>query len=360
MGPFDASWLVATIGLTTPILFAATGELIAERAGIFNIGLEGMMLFGAFAAFVATWQTGSIWLGILVGLVAGALLAALMAILSIELHADQVVAGVGLNILALGVTTFAFDQIFASRPQALLQPMRPLEIPGLSHLPYVGKALFDQVPPGYIAFLAVLVVWFLLYRTTWGLSLRAAGELPEAVETAGLSVRRVRWAAELATGALAGVGGAFLSVVSLGLFIQGMSAGRGYIALAAVIFGGWRPFGVLGACFVFGGADALQLRLQAVGFIPRQVWFVVLAVPIVFFAHRQLRRRKPIGPTASGLGGGLAMASVVLFALAPTFALPSQLWLAAPYLLTLLVLAGFVGRPRMPTALAVPLHREGD
>jgi ABC-type uncharacterized transport system permease subunit len=360
VGPFDASWLIATIGLTTPILLAATGELLAERAGLFNIGLEGMMLLGAFAAFITSWQTGSAWLGVLVGMVGGVMLAALMAFLSIEARADQVVVGVGLNILALGVTTFSFEQIFASRPQALLNPMQPLAIPGLSHLPYIGKALFDQAPPAYLAYLAVPAVWFLLYRTTWGLAVRSAGELPEAVETAGLSVRKVRWLAELAAGALAGAGGAFLSAVSLGLFIQGMSAGRGYIALAAVIFGGWRPFGVLGACFVFGGADALQLRLQAVGMIPRQVWFVLFAVPLVYFAYRRLRRRPRSAFAASGIGGAVTIAGVVLFALAPSMSLPSQLWLALPYVLTLFVLAGFVGRPRMPTALAVPLHRDGE
>jgi ABC-type uncharacterized transport system permease subunit len=358
VGPFDASWLVATIGLTTPILLAAIGELVAERAGLFNIGLEGMMLLGAFVAFITSWQTGSAWLGVVAGMVGGVVLAALMAFLSIEARADQVVVGVGLNILALGVTTFSFEQIFASRPQALLNPMQPLAIPGLSHLPYVGKALFDQPPPGYLAYLAVPAAWFFLYRTTWGLAVRAGGELPEAVETAGLSVRNVRWLAELAAGALAGAGGAFLSVVTLGLFIQGMSAGRGYIALAAVIFGGWRPFGVLGACFVFGGADALQLRLQAVGLIPRQVWFVLFAAPLVYFAYRRLRRRSHVRLRAPGFSAAIAIAGVVLFALAPSMSLPSQLWLALPYLLTLFVLAGFAGRPRMPSALAVPLRRE--
>jgi simple sugar transport system permease protein len=360
MTPFDANWLVATIALTTPILLAATGELIAERAGIFNIGLEGMTLSGAFAAFLVTWQTGSIWLGIFVGLVAGMLLAALMALLSIELHADQVIAGVGLNILALGVTTFAFEQVFATRPHVLLEPMRPLEIPVLSQLPYVGKALFNQVPIAYVAFLMVPIVWFVFYRTSWGLSLRAAGELPEAVETAGVSVRKVRWSAELAAGGLAGLGGSFLSVVSLGFFVQGMSAGRGYIALAAVIFGGWRPLGVLGACLVFGGADALQLRLQAVGFIPRQVWLVVLVVPVVYVALRRLRRRDHTSRAGFALSAGFAGAGVMLFALAPRFSLPSQLWLAAPYLLTLVVLAGFVRRPHMPSALAVPLRRKSE
>jgi ABC-type uncharacterized transport system permease subunit len=359
MGPFDANWLIAAIGLTTPILLASTGELIAERAGIFNIGLEGMMLLGAFCGFIAEWQTGSAWVGVLVALLAGMLLATLMAFLSIELSADQVVVGVGLNILALGVTTFAFEQIFADRAQVLLQPVGGVAIPGLSDIPWLGEALFDQPVLGYIAFLSVPAVWFLLHKTSLGLSIRAAGELPEAVTTAGISVKKVRWAATLAAGAFAGLGGAFLSVVSLGLFIQGMSAGRGYIALAAVIFGGWRAGGMLAACFVFGGADALQLRLQAVGFIPRQVWVVALAVPVVFVAYR-LARRRGIVPGAGVASTAAAAASIALLVIAPRTSLPSQLWLALPYVLALFVLAGFVGRPRMPTALAIPLRSDDE
>lgn len=305
MGPFDANWLTAMIGLTTPVLFAATGELVAERAGIINIGLEGMMLGGAFFAFVTTWQTGSIWLGVLVALAAGALLAALMAFLSIEASADQIVVGVGLNILAFGVTTFAFEQIFSSRGQVILQPMRPLAIPGLSHLPGVGKALFDQVPLAYLAYLLLPAVWFLLFKTTWGIALRAAGELPEAVESAGIRVKRVRWLATLAAGAFAGVGGSFLSVASLGLFIQGMSAGRGFIALAAVIFGRWRPLGVLAACLLFGGADALQLRLQAAGStIPVHLLLMLpyVATIVVLALAQTARARQRLGmPAALGL-----------------------------------------------------------
>jgi simple sugar transport system permease protein len=359
MGPFDANWLIAAIVLTTPILLAATGELIAERAGIFNIGLEGMMLLGAFCGFIAEWQTGSASVGVLVALLSGTLLAALMAFLSIELNADQVVVGVGLNILALGVTTFAFEQIFADRAQVLLQPVGGVAIPGLSNIPWIGEALFDQSLLGYFAFLAVPSVWFLLQKTALGLSIRAAGELPEAVTTAGISVKKVRWAATLAAGAFAGLGGAFLSVVSLGLFIQGMSAGRGYIAVAAVIFGGWRVGGVLAACFVFGGADALQLRLQAVGFIPRQVWVVALAVPIVFVAYRLVRRRGIM--RGAGAGSTVAVAAcIALLGAAPRTSLPSQLWLALPYVLALFVLAGFVGRPKMPTALGIPLRSDDE
>ena len=256
MAPFDANWLIAAIGLTTPILLAAMGELVAERAGIFNIGLEGMMLTGAFCGFVAEWQTGSPWAGILVGVAGGVVLSALMAFVSIEMNADQVIVGVGLNILAAGVTTFAFQQIFADRGQVLLNPMNGIAIPGLSNLPWVGKALFDQTALGYFAFLAVPLIAFLLYKTTGGLSIRAAGELPEAVTTAGISVTRIRWAGTLTAGAFAGLGGAFLSVVSIGLFVEGMSAGRGYIALAAVIFGG-------SGCSLRASSSAAQTRCSS-------------------------------------------------------------------------------------------------
>ena len=359
MGPFDALWFAAAISLATPILFAAMGELVAERAGIFNIGLEGMMLVGAFAAFVTAWLTGNMWLGILVALAAGALLAAIMAALTIEANADQVVVGVSLNIVAFGVTTFAFKEVFSSRPQILLEPMRRLTIPGLSDLSQVGSAVFEQVPLTYLAYLIVPVVWFLLYKTNWGLALRAAGEMPGAVDTAGVNVRRVRWAATLVAGALAGVGGSFLSIVSLGLFVQGMSAGRGFIALAAVIFGAWRPFGVLGACLVFGAVDALQLRLQTEEFVPRQVWFVMAAAAILFVVHGLRGRR--MGRNWGDLAIGVAMSAggIVLFVFPPSLSLPSQVWLALPYVLPLLVLAGLVGRARMPTALGINL-RDGE
>jgi simple sugar transport system permease protein len=359
MEPFDASWLIAAVGLTTPILLAAMGELVAERAGIFNIGLEGMMLTGAFCGFIAEWKSGSVWIGFAAAVAGSLVLSALMAFLSIQMNADQVIVGVGLNILAIGLTTFAFQQIFADRAQVLLNPMDRIAIPVLSDLPWIGKAFFEQTILGYFAFLSVPLIAFVLYRTSLGLSIRAAGELPEAVTTAGMSVSMIRWVGTLTAGVFAGLGGAFLSVVSIGLFVEGMSAGRGYLALAAVIFGGWRPIGVLAACFVFGGADALQLRLQAVGTLPRPVWIVILAVPLLFLIYRLIRRRR-IGVGAGATSTTVTATGVVLALLAPSMSLPSQLWLALPYVLALVVLAGFVGRPRMPAALAVPLHRHEE
>jgi simple sugar transport system permease protein len=357
-GVFDAAWVAATIALATPVLFAALGETVAERTGTIDVGLEGMMLVGAFFGFLVSWQTGSPWLAVGAGLFAGAVLAALMAVLSIEARADQIVAGIGLNILAFGVTSFVFDQIFAHRGQVVLDSMAPLGIPGLEDLGGIGKALFHQPPLLYVAYLLVPALWFLLYRTNAGLALRAAGELPEAVDTAGVSVRAVRWAGVLTAGALAGVGGAYLSVVSLGLFVQGMSAGRGFIALAAVIFGRWRPFSVLVACLVFGGADALQLRLQAEESIPREVWVVAAAIPLVALCVMVARRgRSSINRADVFVGIALAAACTSLAVIRPDWSVPSQLWLTMPYVVAILVLAGFVGRTRLPAALGVPYRR---
>jgi ABC-type uncharacterized transport system permease subunit len=343
------------------VLFAALGETLSERSGIINVGLEGFMLTGAFFAFLVAWQSGSPWLGVLTGLVAGMLLAALMAVLSIEAGADQIVAGIGLNILAFGVTTFAFDQIFSHRAQVILNAMSPLGIPGLDELGGVGRALFRQPPLTYVAYLLVPALWFLLQRTSAGLAVRAAGVLPEAVETAGISVRAVRWAGTLCAGALAGVGGAYLSVVSLGLFLQGMSAGRGFIALAAVIFGRWRPFGVLAACLVFGGADSLQLRLQTEPSIPREVWIVAATIPVVALLYAAARGRLARIERADVLvGGAVVVAGVVLAIARPAWSIPSQMWLTLPYVVAILVLAGFVGRTRLPARLGIPYRRASE
>jgi simple sugar transport system permease protein len=241
-----------------------------------------------------------------------------------------------------------------------IDAMTPLGIPGLDDLGGVGRALFHQPPLVYVAYLLVPGLWLLLNRTNAGLALRAAGELPEAVDTAGISVRAVRWAATATAGGMAGVGGAYLSVVSLGLFVQGMSAGRGFIALAAVIFGRWRPFSVLGACLLFGGADALQLRLQVHNTIPREVWIVAAALPLLALVYVLARRRRSrIQPVDAVLGASVFVVATALAVVQPSWSIPSQLWLTLPYVVTILVLAGFVGRSRLPAALGQPYRRAG-
>lgn len=360
MGPFDVAWLSATLRLATPLILASSGEVVAERTGILNIGLEGMILMGAFFSFLVAWMTGSVAVGVLAGMVAGMALAGLMAVLSIRARADQIVVGVGLNILAFGVTTFLFREIFAGREEVLLSRPSPVAIPLLSRIPVIGPVVFRQTLLVYLAFLTVAVVWFVLFRTTWGLSIRATGEVPEAADSAGIGVARIRWVGTLVAGLLAGAGGAFLSVGQLGLYIEGMSAGRGFLALAAVIFGRWRPLGVLGACLVFGAADALQLRLQAEPTVPRQVWFLIGLVSLAYLVYTRLGRRAR-EPSIWGLLLGLAVAggAGTLFVVGPRVSFPPQLWLTVPFILALLALAGFVGRARMPSALATAYRRGG-
>lgn len=359
MGPFDTSLVIVAVGLAMPILFTALGELPAQRSGVINIGLEGMMLNGAFFSFWMAYETQSLLLGALAGLVAGALLGVVIAGLTVSLGADQIVVGIGINILAIGVTTFASAQLFASTgAQPMIEPMSSLAIPGLEHVPVIGKAFFDQTPLAYVAYIMVPTLWYVLYRTQLGLAIRGAGELPDAVETSGTSVHRVRWMTTLFAGCMAGLGGAMLSVANLGLFNEQMSGGRGFIALAAVIFGRWRPVGVLAACLLFGGADALQLRLQAEDAIPRDVWVALLLIPVLMYGYRLVSaRRWAMSRRSLAVGGGMVLIAVVLAIVDPKWDVPSELWLMLPYVITLVVLAGAIGRTRMPSALGLPYRR---
>ena len=359
MGPFDAALLGATLILATPILLAALGELISERAGVVNVGVEGMMLVGAFFSFLVAWKSGSLVLGVAGGIAAGIGLAAVMGVLAITAKADQIVAGIGLLLLAAGLTSFLFEELTAGRGQVQLDRIGPLEIPLLSDIPDVGPALFARDPIVYAAFLSVPAVWFLLYRTRWGLAIRSAGEAPAALDTAGVSVVAVRWAGVLTAGAFAGLGGAFLSIAQLGLFQQEMTAGRGFLALAAVFFGRWHPLGVLGACLLFGAADALQLRLQGAGSVPASVWVLVALVAAAYLVRlARERQRRAVSPIALVVVGVVAAAAVALSISPPDGRLPSQLWLALPFILALLVLAGAVGRARVPAALMRPYTRD--
>jgi ABC-type uncharacterized transport system permease subunit len=359
MEPFGAAWLATTLTLATPLVFAAVGELISERTGVINIGLEGMMLAGAFFSFLVAWASGSFWLGVAAGLGAGAGLAVVMALLSLEARADQIVVGVGLNVLALGLTSFVFEQLFLSRQQVVMAVPKPVAIPGLSELGGIGQAVFRQPVLVYVSWLTVLAAWWVLYRTTWGLAIRAAGETPSAADTAGIRVDRVRWVGTLVAGCLGGLGGAVLSIGQVGLFVQQISAGQGYIALAAVIFGGWRPLGVLGACLFFAGTNALQLQLQAKDSVPGAVWAAVALVAVVFAAWRLRRPETRTWGTAGSTGLVIALGAGLAL-LRPSVSLPSELWLALPYVVALLALAGLVGRVRMPRSLGLAYEREAS
>jgi general nucleoside transport system permease protein len=363
MGVFDAFWVATTLTLATPLVFAASGELVSERTGVMNIGLEGMMLAGAFFGFSGAYLSGNGAVAIAAGAVAGMAIAAIMAVLAIHARADQIVVGLGLNILVLGITAFLFRRIFAGN-QIQLDATANVAVPGLSRLPVLGEALFRQPLLVYLAPVVLAAVWVLLHRSAWGLAMRAAGEEPEAADAAGADPMRARWAGTLTAGALAGVGGAFLSS-STGVFIEGMTAGRGYLALAAVIFGRWRPLGVLVACLVFGAADALQLRLQSQPVVPREVWLAPAVLGLIFLAGRLARFRFKVTavslrPVAALVALAAVVAGLAAFAMAPRLVLPSQLWRALPYAVTLAVLASVAGRGRIPAALATPYRRGGS
>lgn len=358
IGPFDTAWLASALILATPLLLSAVGELISERAGILNVGLEGFMLAGAFFSYFVAWKTGSLALGVMASIAAGLLFAAVMGLLSITARADQIVSGIGINLAAIGLTSYLFDEIFGNRAQIVVPTIGNISIPGLSKIPDFGPALFDHDWVLYAAFLFVPAVWFLLFRTKWGLSVRAAGELPEAVDTAGINVNRVRWMGVLAAGGLSGLAGADLAIVQVGIFHQEMTAGRGFLALVAVIFGRWRPIGVLGACLALGGADALQLRLADQSEVPSQVWAVAAVIAAAFVLYWVLvsRQGRP-RPTAIGLAALVAATGLVLTLVAPHIDLPTELWRSLPYLVALGVLAGAISRAHMPSKLTQPYSR---
>ena len=253
--------------MAIPILLPATGEIFAERSGILNINLEGQMLTGAFVSFIVGFYTKSLLLALLAGAGAGILMALLMAVCCIRWHGNHVVVGITLNMFALGCTSFWYRVVFGvttSPPKADVSS-GTLAIPGLSKIPAVGEILFDQNFLFYVSVVIVAVAFFVLKRTQFGLQIRASGEYAQAAETMGVHVNRMRYISMIICGALAGMGGSFLSLISLNRFVDNITASRGFIALAIVIFGKWDPWRVFLASLLFGTTDALQLRLQAVG-----------------------------------------------------------------------------------------------
>ena len=261
--PVFAGFLSASVRLSIPIMLAALGGMFAERSGVLNIGLEGMMLLGCFVGFIVTFFSGQIWLGVLAALVAGAGCGVLLAFYAVTLRANQVVVGIAINLVMVGVTGFFFRLAFGSGTSGpRITGFPGLDFGVLGAIPIVGPLLFQHDALTYLALILVIVAWLVMYRSTFGLSIKAVGEHPEAAETLGLSVPLVRYLCATISGALAGLGGAFLSLSATGLFLENMTAGRGYIALAILILGRRYPFGILGASLLFGAADALQLRAQ--------------------------------------------------------------------------------------------------
>ncbi len=253
----------ATVRIAVPILLVVIGEIVAERAGVLNIGLEGMILVGAFAGFAGSWSTGSPWIGLALGVASAVALAWGFARLVVRLGFDAIVTGIALNVFALGVTGVAFRALTADATSSLfVATFSSIPIPGLSRIPIVGTALFSLNVLGYGTLVLTILVAIFLRRTSAGLILRAVGENPDAVDTAGTDPHRVRTAAVVFGGALAGAAGVMLSIGYSNTFVENMSAGRGFVALAIVVFARWNPGGAVGGALLFGLAMALQVRLQ--------------------------------------------------------------------------------------------------
>lgn len=307
---FSVALFASTIRAATPLILAALGGIISERSGIVNIALEGIMLCGAFFAMLVSYfanQLGlpplvSAILGLVGAMVFGLLISLIHAVVSIRFQANQVVSGVAINILALGLTGFLLQRVFNTSGNSPSVPNLPAApIPGLADLPILGPIFFNQPPIVYLALLAVPLAAFVLFRTPLGLRMRAVGEHPKAADTVGVDVFKLRYLGVGLSGLLAGLGGAYLSIGQLNIFTEGMTNGRGFIALAAVIFGKWNPWGALGACLLFGLADAVQISLQNAG-----------------------------------------------------VNIPSDFLLMLPYVLTLVALTGFIGRSNPPAAAGTP------
>ncbi len=249
---FDLNLLKAVLRMATPLVFAAMGGLLSERSGVMNIALEGLMLSGAFAAVVGTYYLENPWLGLLVALIVGGLSALVHAFWSIGLRSDQIVTGTAINLLAAGTTVFLIQRLWGQSGRT----------PTVEKLPDVTSQINGLVP---VAFLCVPIVYFFLRSTKQGLRVMACGEHPQAAESVGINVSLMRYGMVTMSGVFAAADGAFLTIGSLGLFTREMTAGRGFIALAAVIFGNWMPFGTLAACLLFAGAQAFQIQGQTKG-----------------------------------------------------------------------------------------------
>lgn len=291
---FSIALILSTIRLSTPLILAALGGLFSERSGVINIALEGMMLAGAFTAAAVTYATGSPYVGLMAGMMAGMSIAAIHAVACIQYRADQVVTGTAINILMLGLPAFLSGAFFLSSGST----------------PQIPKDQLIPIIPILIAFALVPLSWYVLYNTPFGLRLRSVGENPEAADAAGVPVARMRYAGVLLSGALAGIGGAYLSIGQSSLFTRNMTSGRGFIALAALIFGKWRPVQTMLACLLFGFTEAVSIQMQGVVKLP------------------------------SGDD------------------IPVQFIQMVPYILTIVVLAGFIGSSRPPRALGIPYQKE--
>jgi len=295
--------LASGIRLATPYLYAALGETLGQRSGVLNLGVEGQMLLGAFASFYVVFLTENLWLGVLAAMVVGAIMGLAMAFVTVNLQAEQGISGIGFYLFGLGLSDLLFQKMLGT--VETVSGFSKIYIPFLSDIPVIGEILFQQNVLVYIAFALVPIIAFILNKTTLGLKIRAVGENPEAADSLGVSVAAVRYFTIITGGMLSGVAGASLSIALLNVFQQNMTSGLGFIAVALVYFGGWRPWGVLGGALLFSMVNSLQL------------WVQVLGIPI-----------------------------------------PSDIAVMMPYVLTILALILAVSRVRAPSALSKPFGRE--
>jgi len=265
MNPIVVSILDRTIAAGTPLLLGTLGEIVAERSGVLNLGVEGMMSVGAVGAFMVAMNTGSPWLGLIAAVAAGAALSLLHAFASVTLKVNQVVSGLALAMLGLGVSGL-LGKPYMGRPQQAQLPI--VKIPGLVDIPYLGTILFDKDPLFYMAVILGVLLWFLLAKTRWGVRVRSVGENPAAAAVQGVSVPGVRYLCTLVGGALAGMGGGYLSLVYSRSWTDGMTGGRGWIVIALTIFALWNPLRAFIGAFLFGGIFVLQYMLQPLGIPP--------------------------------------------------------------------------------------------
>ena len=295
--------LASGIRLATPYLYAAIGETFGQRSGVLNLGVDGQMLLGAFTAFYVAITTGNLWFGVLTAMVVGGLMGLAMAFVTVNLHAEQGISGIGFYLFGLGLSDLLFQKLLGT--VETVKGFPKVHIPVLSDLPVVGEIFFRQNVLVYIAFALVPIAWFVLNKTTLGLKIRAVGENPEAADSLGVSVARIRYFTIILGGTLSGVAGASLSIALCYVFLQFLTSGLGFIAVALVYFGAWRPWGVLGGALLFSLVNSLQL------------WIQVLGIPV-----------------------------------------PSDIAVMMPYILTILVLVATVSRVRAPSALTKPFERE--
>ncbi len=293
------SLLASTVRQATPLVLGAICGLMGERAGVVNIGIEGQMLMSAFTGFLVNVYTGNLFLGVLVGVLTGALLGLLLAFMSVTLKIDQIIGGTVINIVATGLTGFFYVAGLTTKGK-----LAPIPLGFLADIPLIGPILFDNPPITYATFIIVFVAQYVLFSTRWGLRTRAVGEHPRAADTLGIDVYKMRYANVIIGGAVAGLAGVFLTLEAVGSFERKMTNGRGFIALAVMIFGKWTPLGSWGAALLFGFATALQTQLQFMG-----------------------------------------------------VNIPHQFIGMLPYLLTIIILAGFGGRARPPAADGIPYDK---